>query len=152
MRRPPRRADAGLFSRSQIYFSVLQGFVLLLILTGVYVLALRLAIDSNVARTITFLGLVLANIGLIFSSRSRDASLLRSLQRPNRAVWWISLSAPTVLLVILFTPWLRALFYFVVPDAWAWLLAITTGIVATLIFETTKYLRARALLPERRLR
>lgn len=145
MCRPPRRAGAGLFSRSQIYFSALQGVALLLILAGVYLLALQLAADSNGARTITFLGLILANVGLIFSSRSRDASLLRSLQRPNRAAWWIALSAPAVLLAILFTPWLRTLFYFVVPDAWGWLLVVATGMVGTVVFEAIKYLRMRGL-------
>lgn len=141
MRRPPRPAAAALFSRSQIYFSVLQGGMSLIFLCGLFVIAQRMYSDDDAARTIVFLGLIGANIGLIFSSRSRADSLIKGLRRRNRAVWWIVIGALTLLLLILFTPWLRDQFYFIFPDARGWLLACTTGLVSTGGFELIKFFR-----------
>ena len=143
MRKPPRSSHAALFSREQLLFSVLQGALFLAILCAAFAVSLHYQADANAARTITFLGLVLANIGLIFSSRSSVRSLWGSLQRPNRAVWWIALSALTVLLLVLFTPWLRGRFYFVIPDREGWMLALATGVLSAVAFEFTKYWRAR---------
>ena len=143
MHRPPRPSQAALFSREQLFFSALQGLLFLVILCTAFAVSLHYYADGNAARTIAFLALILANIGLIFSVRSNARSLLGNLQRPNRAVWWIVFSALAALLLVLFMPWLRERFYFVIPDRGGWMLAVATGLLSAAGFEFSKYLRAR---------
>jgi Ca2+-transporting ATPase len=93
------------------------------------------------ARAFGFAVLVLADVGLIFSNRSRTRTSIESLATPNPIVWAVCVSACAVLALALFVPLLAELFYFgrLAPARLAAACAI--GISSILWFDAFKLLR-----------
>jgi Ca2+-transporting ATPase len=87
MRRPPRDPKSPLLLRRRIIWALLQGFISLLILTGVLVSASSRGMSEPDLRALVFTSLVLTNVGLILVNRSFAASLARAFLEPNRALW-----------------------------------------------------------------
>ena len=135
MDRPPRRPAAPLFTRSQLSVHLLQGVIVLAIVMALYVAASASGQSDNQARTVAFAALVLANISLILSDRSWTEGFIRSLQRPNRALWYIVGGAIVFLAAALYVPALQALFQFA-PLAAPWLAAsIAAGALSLVCVE-----------------
>ena len=93
MDRPPRTLNTPLFGKSMILAGLIQGLGIMLVITAVYAWAVMQGYGEAEARMYAFVLMVLGNIGLIFSNRSRSRSVLASLKIPNKALWWISCGA-----------------------------------------------------------
>jgi Ca2+-transporting ATPase len=89
MSRPPRDPKSPLFSRALAGWSLFQGTLVLILVAGIYVIALRSGLPEDEVRSLTFVSLVFTNFGLIFANRSFSASLLSALRRPNAALWQV---------------------------------------------------------------
>ena len=89
MRRPPRAAASPLFSRTLVVWSLLQGTIALIPLAAVYWLAIRRGMPEGDARALTFVSLILVDLGLVLVNRSFGAVLIRA-HKGNRALWWVS--------------------------------------------------------------
>jgi len=112
MQRKPREPEAALFGGWTLGLSLLQGLVILGAVMAVYVLSLRQQLPVDEARALSFVTLVVANIGLIFTNRSWSRSILKSLLVPNRALWWVVGSALSILFLAATVPYLTTLFHF----------------------------------------
>ena len=112
MQRPPRSASERLFNKPMVIMSLLQGFGVLLILLAIFAVALHRGQGEADARALTFTTLVLANVGLIVTNRSWSRTILAILRTPNPAMWWVIASAFVFLALVLYVPFLRALFHF----------------------------------------
>jgi len=112
MRRPPRAVTAALFSRDLILPSLLQGVVVLAILTVVFVIALARGLAENEARALTFTTLMLANLGMIVLNPARARPLREVLTAPNAARWWVVAGALVLMAVALYVPAVRDMFRF----------------------------------------
>lgn len=86
MKRPPRDAEAALFSRPLIAWSLVQGLLAFVLVTGIFLLGLRWEMPEDEIRALTFFSLVLTIVGLIFVNRTFSESLLIALLRPNRSL------------------------------------------------------------------
>jgi Ca2+-transporting ATPase len=93
MRRPPRRRDVGLLSRETLSIAVLQGFSILAVCLGVFLLARRDHSD-DAARALTFVTLVVAFVVVILVNRSWMRSAVAMVRAPNPAVRWVLLAGP----------------------------------------------------------
>ena len=109
MQRPPRSPVASLFDRATMSRGLLEGGMLLAIVLTMYGMGLYLGQDPGQARALTFATMVLANVSLIFASRSRAATPAAT---PNRARWWTSGASLLFLGLALYVPPLRGLFHF----------------------------------------
>ncbi len=112
MQRPPRRADAELFSWPLIGWSVLQGVMAFALIAAIFIGALRSGLPPDEARTIAFITLVVCVVALVLVNRSFSASFLSAFFRPNPALLWIFLSIALVLATALFWPPASGLFRF----------------------------------------
>jgi P-type Ca2+ transporter type 2C len=112
MNRPPRDQKEPLFSRSTVTRSVLQGLMILVMLLAVYGFMLQQGRSEQDSRAVTFVGLVLANIGLILSNRFSSSNVITSLLSENKALWWILGSAVILLGLVIYIPPIRSLFSF----------------------------------------
>ncbi len=146
MRRPPRASDASLFDRGTVVFGLLQGCGVLAIVLAVYAIALYRGQDAEVARALTFTSMVIADLCLIFSNRSRLRSFFATLGTRNRALWWVMGGALTFLGLVLFVPPLRDLFHFGALHADDILIAVAAGVVGIAGIDAAKRLGARLLL------
>ena len=89
MRRPPRSATSRLFNGWIVATSVLQGVGVLVAVALLYAMVLEAGTPEPQARAMAFTAIVFGNVGLILAPRSRQATLLETLRRPNPALWWI---------------------------------------------------------------
>ncbi len=64
------------------------------------------------ARAQSYTTLIVANLGLILTNRSRTRTILGTLRTPNPALWWVLGGAAMFLSVVLAVPFLREVFRF----------------------------------------
>ncbi len=87
---------------------------------------------------LSFATLVIADLGLIFSNRSRTRSLLAMLRTPNPALWWITGVTLVFLALAIFVPFLRGLFSFAPLHVGEVILIAATGLLSILVAESVK--------------
>lgn len=112
MQRPPRDPKEPLFSTSMIFWSALQGLLSFALVATIYIMALERNMPVDEVRALTFFALVMSIIALILVNRSSSSSLIKAIQRPNRA---LAIVLPTVIAMLALTlawPLARGLFRF----------------------------------------
>jgi Ca2+-transporting ATPase len=112
MDRPPRAATSTLFSPALVAWSLLQGTIALIPLAVLYWLALGRGLPEGDARALTFVSLVLVDLGLVLVNRSFGTSLVEVVGKRNRALWWVSAVTLALLALVLLWPTGRELFRF----------------------------------------
>ena len=149
MERKPRRLQEPLFGRQMILMGLTQGLGILAIVFGVFALILAQGFGEFEARMLGFATLVIADLGLIFSNRSRTQSIWTMLRTPNPALWWITGVTLLFLALALSVPFLRGLFSFAPLHGWEALVIAATGVASILVAESVKspWLR-RLFMPE----
>jgi len=112
MKRPPRSPRASLFGARQIAQGVLQGAVILAVVLALYLWGLTW-MPAVQARAGAFAALVIGNLTLaVTTATGRDGRLLDA----RRWVFWtIAAVAGAILLLVLSTPGLAALFRMATP-------------------------------------
>lgn len=118
MQRPPRHVGESLFSKKLIWLGVLQGLGVISVSLAAFIVARYYLGDSDrAARTITFISVVLTNLGLILANRSWvNRSWLQTISMlsygRNKALWRVIGAALVLLVAVLYVPFLRELFFF----------------------------------------
>ena len=112
MRRPPRDPAGRMFDRKTISFGLLQGFVLFLVTLGAFLISLWRGQGELDARAISFSTLVLGNLALIWTNRSRTQTIPELLLSKNAALSGITAGALILLGFVLYVPGARNLFQF----------------------------------------
>jgi P-type Ca2+ transporter type 2C len=143
MRRPPRPATEHLFNKQMVVMSLLQGFGVLIILLAIFAISLYRGQGEADARTLTFTALVIANIALIVTNRSWSGTVLTILRKPNPAMWWVVGSAFVFLGLVLYVPFLKALFHFSTLHPNDIAFCAGSGAVSIAWLETLKVLQRR---------
>jgi len=138
MRRRPRSSTESLFQRRFVGMSVLQGAGMLAISLAIFAVAYSRGQGEADARALTFTTLVLMNLALIMTSRSRTLGVWQSLHRPNPAMWWVTGSALVLLGMVLYVPWLRSLFHFSTLHPGDIALCLGAGFAGGAWFEAVK--------------
>ncbi len=154
MNRPPRRKDEGLFTRKNLALSLLQGFVVLAFILGVYISAPGRGFDEAQVRTLTFTTIVIANLSLILTNRSWSETIFKTLRTPNRALSWVFGGTISCLVLVLYVPALRDLFRFAPVPLIDLAMCAGAGVLSIIWFEIYKYWSRkrgdRGIVPEER--
>jgi Ca2+-transporting ATPase len=143
MVRPPRNLDAPLFGRKMIYFSLLQGLGVLVIVFGVFLTAMQRGHGEWDARALAFTTLIVANLGLILTNRSWSRTILDTLRSPNAALWWVVGGAVFFLGLVLYVPFLRGLFRFSSLHMLDLAICLSAGFLSIVWFELFKVVSNR---------
>lgn len=145
MKRPPRRADAELFSWPLIAWSVLQGAMAFALIAAIFVGALRSGVPPDEARALAFIALVICVATLVLVNRSFSASFLSAFFRPNPALLWIAVAIASILAAALLWPRASSLFRFgpLHPDDLA--ITLGAGFLLLTVLELLKPIWARRL-------
>jgi P-type Ca2+ transporter type 2C len=150
MDRPPRRLGEPMFDRGTVGLALLQGLWVLLIVLAVFAVALHRGQGEVDARTLTFVTMVLANLGLILTNRSWSRTIVSSIRVPNRSLWYVVVGALAFLGLALYVPFLRGLFKFSVLHPIDLLICLAGGVVSIAWFEVFKFVRNHGLLARKR--
>jgi Ca2+-transporting ATPase len=140
MRRKPRDPEAPLLSMRALLYGFVQGLVVLATVLATYRWALG-QFGPREARAFGFCVLILADVGLIFSNRSRTRTSVESMATPNPVLWMVCSAACAVLAMALFVPLLSELFYLDRLPPRQLALACALGASSVLWFDAFKLLR-----------
>ncbi len=143
MTRPPRRAGSPVFGSGLLTISLLQGAAGLLVVVGVYGLALHLGRAEAAARAMAFLTLMGVNLGLIFTNRSWSRTIFGSPLR-DATLWIVTVGALSFLAAVLYVPALARFFRFASPAPLDVALCVSGVLAGITWFEIAKLLLARA--------
>ncbi len=145
MRRPPRASDRPLFSAGLIGWSVIQGALALVLVSGIFIIAFERGMPEPEVRALAFFALVLSIVSLIFVNRSFSGSLKMAFGRPNWALAGVLLVVVIALSLTLLWPFASELFRFGPLHADDLALTVLAGATVLLTLEGMKGLwRARS--------
>jgi Ca2+-transporting ATPase len=138
MSHPPRAINEPFFGAKKILLSCLQGVGILVICLGVYFIGLEAGYSEKAVRSMTFIALISANIGVILSNRSWNSNIFTILRTPNPAVKWVAGGAVFFLILIMGIPFLNQLFQFENPGLTEMLVCVLAGLSSIIWFEIYK--------------
>jgi Ca2+-transporting ATPase len=142
MRRPPRNAQAGIFTQPVVTLMILGGLWSMLINLGLFNWALNSGRSLAEAMTMTFVALVLIQFFKAYNFRSDRHSVL---DRPfankwlNRAILWELL----LLALIVYVPFLQGAFGTYGLTLEDWLIVIGLSFTVVPVLELAKWLERR---------
>jgi len=140
MNRPPRDPTARLFDAATLFAALGSGACML----ATMLLACAWAVDSghgdNEVRSLGFAAIVLGNLALILSNRSGEGSVLQTLRRPNRALWWVICGALVALAGAIYVPAAASIFRFAPLGAPELAVALGSALCGMLFIEAAKRL------------
>jgi Ca2+-transporting ATPase len=139
MSAPPRRTGARLFDTTVLARGLWQGAGLLALLLAVYGGARALALPDDGARALTFMVLVLSNLGLIYANRAWASTTLRATPGSNAAFAWITGATIVLLGCVLGIPAIGRLFWFAPMPPLLWLAGAGAAIIGLVWFEGVKW-------------
>jgi P-type Ca2+ transporter type 2C len=138
MDRPPRPVAEPLFSTPTIIWSLLQGALVLGLVTTILFLAPEYGFDVDQVRALTFHSLVLCVVALIFVDRSVSSSIITAMTRPNRALAFVLPIVAALLAVTVFWAPARGLFRFGALDAQWLAVPMGAGVTVLVVLELLK--------------
>lgn len=138
MNRPPRNPNDPLLNRRVILLSVMQGVCVLLIILAVFAFALYRGMGENESRALAFTTLIIANIGLILTNRSWSGTIVSTLEKPNKALWFVLGGAAIFLGLALYLPVLQKMFRFAQLHAGDIIVCLLAGAISIVWFEVYK--------------
>jgi Ca2+-transporting ATPase len=140
---PPRRPDQRLFDSVVLMRGLWQGLGLLLLLLATYAGARLMAPSDagrdNMARALTFVVLVLANLALIHTNRSWSSTVWWGRAVTGGQFGWIVLATLAMLGVVLSVPVVGRLFAFTMPPPFMLLCGLGVAALSLLWFEGVKW-------------
>ena len=139
MQQKPRSCQERLFTKKNLIFGLLQGVTVFVLVTSSFVLAKQIGLAENSIRTIAFVTLVFTNLALILVNRTFATKLKTTLMQRNVALWIVFSGAITMLLIIVYTPFLANLFSFTTLSIWQFVYCVCAAIVALLCLEVLKF-------------
>ncbi len=112
MRRRPRRLRAKLFSPKVLLTSLVQSLFILGAIIAIYAYTINIGMPENESRTLAFVLLIVGNLGLILTSRSRTRSVWSIIHSKNNSFWYMVIGASIFLSLSIIVKPLRSLFRF----------------------------------------
>jgi len=144
MEEQPRKPDSKLFSKREIWLAASQGISTFLALLSLFLFLDASGRSEQEVRSMIFGGLMISNIFLILTNRSRSLTILQTFKsRNNRAVPWILLLALGVLFSLILIPPMRTLFDLGAISFSDWLTMLAVSIAGLLWYEILKIARAK---------
>lgn len=143
MQKKPRALTASLFNRRELGIAILQGIAVTAGLVAVYQYAADKGYSEELARTMVFTTLVMANILLTEVSRSRIYSVFTVLRYKNALIGYILAATAALLVLTLTVPALRSLLAFSQVTWGQLLLCMGVAAVSVLWYEGFKYYKRK---------
>ena len=142
MERKPRNPKESIFTTDvKIYLSAVP-ILMTILLLGTYFYTLY---NYNLmeARTQLFTSIVLMELANAVSARSLKYTVFKVGVFKNKFLWVAILSSLAMQLAVLYIPGVQGLFDVTYPDAFDWIVAITSTLIVFFSIETGKYIASK---------
>ena len=144
MKSPPRPRQQSLFNVRMVVISLIQGFVLLGAVAGLYLWSVGSGRSDDEVRSLTFALMLLGNLALLLTNRSWTLTLWSTMrERKNSTVKWIFLGALSALAVLLYVPPIRDGFNLGELSGFDLVLTAGLAVGSVVWFEIYKWARNR---------
>ena len=148
MDRSPREPNSKIFSIGNISTAAIQGIGLLGIILATYIYLPTLKYSISTAASISFASLVLGNLLLIITNRSKNDHVFKILKKQNISQNWIIGITVGAFILLFSIPEIREYFHFSAISYQEILIIIASGIASLIWFEASKWLvHRRSRLP-----
>jgi Ca2+-transporting ATPase len=141
MDRPPRKMGSAFFGWRRLMGSMAMGILLLMMVMGVYFLALEEGHTDEEVRAIAFSSLIIGNLFLILTTLSKSRNFIAVLLERNLPLLTIVFTAVIILILLINVPGLQEIFNFHNPGAKHFISAIMGSLGVLSILETIKWLK-----------
>ncbi len=141
MLKPPRSAKEALFTRKELLFSLLQGFVIALFVLAMYPYAQGRNLPEAGIRACMFSTLVFANLFLTLVNRSFVYPVYQSFKNKNRTIPFILGISCFLLALILYVPFFASMFKVQALSAQDLSVCFGAGLLSVGWFELVKKIR-----------
>ncbi|MCC6462600.1 MAG: cation-translocating P-type ATPase [Saprospiraceae bacterium] len=141
--KPPRPANAPLFTGRELTLSIIQGLVVTAGIFFLYHYAIAQGASEGKTRSFVFLTMMAANIFLTLTTRSFDYTIAQTLFFKNRLMVYILGISTAMMAAILFVPGLNHLFKMEALSLGEIGLCLGTALVSVGWFEVWKALQPR---------
>ncbi|MFC0188955.1 calcium-translocating P-type ATPase, SERCA-type [Fictibacillus aquaticus] len=144
MRRKPRAAKEGVFSRGLGWKIVSRGFLIGLVTVAAFWLTLKENPDNLImAQTVAFATLVMAQLIHVFDCRS-ERSVMHRNPFENKYLVAAVISSVLLLLVVMYTPALQGIFHTVSLPLRQWLLVLGMASIPTFALAGSQLFKRKA--------
>jgi Ca2+-transporting ATPase len=143
MTKKPRSIKSTIFDKKSIIFGITEGLIILTVSLITYLVALNLYTVIT-ARTLCFITMVSANLGLVLVHRSDKKLLVNYIFMVNKALVGVSLLCLTALMLIMYLPRAADLFYFSPLSFRQFIFAVGIGFGAIVMLDCFKLLGRRS--------
>ena len=140
MKQSPRPGTESLLSKREILLSLFQGLITTLVVILFYELLLNNDVPTAIAKALSFVTLVSANVALILSCRSQSPVWLKATGKLPSVSVYVMICALAGLLMVTAIPMISNAFEFTPPSIQQWSAAFIMGISCLLLFEIPKFL------------
>lgn len=141
MERPPREMGSAFFGWRRLMGSMAMGILLLMMVVGVYFLALKEGHTAEEVRAIAFSSLIIGNLFLILTTLSKSRNFIAVLLERNLPLLTIVVAAVIILSLLINVPGLQEIFDFQNPGAKHFISAIMGSLGVLGILETIKWVK-----------
>jgi Ca2+-transporting ATPase len=149
MKQPPRDATSRVFSKREILLSALQGLLVFGVLFLLFLFLTNNSRDEAEIRSMIFGSLMMSNILLILTNRSRTLTIFATFkERSNPTIKWIFGVAVLILISLISLPPLRVLFDLGAIKGSDWLLMFLCAFMSLAWYELYKWFRYRKLFSQ----
>lgn len=138
MKRPPRKLNLSMFNLKSIYFSILQGTIVLLLVLTVFFFSINMGKSEAEVRTITFLAIVFSNLMLILTNLSWTKNFIKTVRHGTLALWIVLVLVLLALIIVLYVPFFTNIFRFTRLDFIEILTALSAGFIGVMWLEIFK--------------
>ena len=148
MEQPPRSQSEKLFGLSVLPYALLCGALLLATVFAVYVSVGKLGETPDHARALAFATLIMTNVVLILTLRSRSESAWSAFGRKNPTLLWVGVAIFAMAATVLHVPGVVELFHFDPPHMTDLLLCAVAALLCMAGFELMKFMQRVAGRPQ----
>jgi Ca2+-transporting ATPase len=143
MERPPRDPREPLFNLRMLAVSLGLGATMLASVLAIYWWMLHTGRNEGETRAAAFAAIVVANLALILSTRSRLHTIVETLRSPNPALWWVVGGTFAALIAALYVSPIADIFRFAPLGPADLALAAAAGAAGVIWYEGYKILARR---------
>ena len=138
MQLPPRKKQAWLFAKDELFISVVQGMMISFGVLFLYYFYMKQGFSLPQVRTVVFTTLLLSNIFLTFTNRSFTRTFFSTIRYKNNLALPVLIVSVCFLLFIHFIPFFREFFGLTIISFTQFIVCALTAFVSVIWFEFYK--------------
>ncbi|CAB5241159.1 unannotated protein [freshwater metagenome] len=140
MQSKPRNVNKKIINKRIVFTAILQGIAVFAHALCIYLWARHRGMSDDHVRTLSFATLMIGNVSLVLTNRSRHLSIFSTLfHRANKNVKWVLLGSTSLIVLLFNVSFMEKAFNVTSMSVPEWAVVIFAGISSIAWFEVYKF-------------